>query len=159
LPIARQYIKDADISAELIRQVYSAGRIRGHDYIAAREHSMQRTARELGLSEPLVETVSKVLFGLKSAIDEVISEELRQSDDVAVGAVLIDLFHIDYDDFDPDRATNELDYNADDLLPEGCETPHNHLSDLIVDAVMARIIKRNGRDLMLSWLQGSEQSR
>ncbi|TDO29494.1 hypothetical protein EV643_14815 [Kribbella sp. VKM Ac-2527] len=152
-PITRQRIKDGNITTELVHQLHSAGRIRGHDYIAAREHSMQRTARELGMSELVVEAVFKVLSGFKSAIDEVMSDTLRRSEDADVGAVLIELFHIDYDDFDPDLPGNELDYNADDLLPEDCETPHNYLSDLILDAVTARIIKRNGRELVLAWLQ------
>jgi hypothetical protein len=52
--------------------------------------------------------------------------DVLQTDDAGVAVVLVDLFHIDYDDFDPDSPDNQLDYNADDLLPEDCETPEPH---------------------------------
>jgi hypothetical protein len=79
--------------------------------------------------------------------------------DPHVSAILLELWHIHYNEFDPDTPGSEVDYNADDALPTDCETPHNHLLDLVVDTIIARLMKRNGPELLLAWADAVETAR
>jgi hypothetical protein len=87
-----------------------------------------------------------------AALSTLIGELLEQYADADVAILLVELYHINYDEFDPNELVNALDFNADDVLPTMCETPHNHLADLIVVAVVARLMKNYGRELLLAWI-------
>jgi hypothetical protein len=100
----------------------------------------------------LIRDVDDYLIGMLAAI-------IREYPDSDVSALLLELWHIHYDEFDPDAPGSEVDYNAEDALPTDCETPHNHLLDLIVDTVTARLMKRNGPELLLAWADATETAR
>ncbi len=96
---------------------------------------------------------------MKWTIRGLVGKQMEMYTDAEVGAVLVDFFHINYEEFDPEDPDNALDYNADDGLPEDSETPHNHLADLVQDAVAARLIKRDGRELMLAWVNAQSSNK
>jgi hypothetical protein len=100
----------------------------------------------------LVRDVDDYLTGMVSAIVE-------GYPDSGVSALLLELWRIHYDEFDPDAPGSEVDYNGDDALPTKCETPHNHLLDLIVDTITARLMKRHGTELLLAWADAAETAR
>lgn len=126
------------------------------DNIQAGKKSALRQAR---VSEDVARELLEFVEDVKWAIRGLTARQMKAYTDTEIGAVLVDFFHIDYEEFDPYNPDNALDYNADDDLPKACETPHNHLSDLVQDAVVARLIKRDGQELMLAWVnaQSSQQ--
>ena len=100
----------------------------------------------------LIRDVDDYLVGMLVAI-------VGEYPDSNVSALLLELWHIHYDEFDPDAPGSEVDYNADDALPADCETPHNHLLDLVVDTITARLMKRSGPELLLAWADAAETAR
>ena len=84
-----------------------------------------------------------------------IAELLGAYPDADVATILIELYHLDYEDFFSDSLARGLDYSGDDALPRMCETPRNYLADLIVNAVTARLLKNYGRQLLLAWIDGA----
>lgn len=123
----------------------------------ALESSATRIAAEIFVAPQIAKGLVHLVRWFEwTAVDALVRELLTDYTDADVATLLVELYHIGYDEFDPDALATGLDYNADDSLPIMCETPHNHLADLIVTAVTARLMKNHGRELLLAWVEGSE---
>lgn len=96
----------------------------------------------------LVRAVEAELFGL-------VVECLKSFGESDVSIILVELYRMDEREFDPDIEENALDYNADDAMPSGSDTPHDNLTDLMANAVIARLMKNYGRELLLSWVMAA----
>ncbi len=100
----------------------------------------------------LIRDVDDYLIGL-------LAEILRGSPDAEVGALLLELWRTRDEEFDPDASGSEVDFNAADVMPTGADTPHNYLLDLMMDAIIVRLMKRHGPELLLAWTDAVENAR
>jgi hypothetical protein len=110
--------------------------------------------------DPVFEGLGKEIWeNLSDVVDEVyfyliglVADMLRALPDANIGALLVDLWHVADEEFDSENPENMDDYNIDDLLPTSPrETPHLYLIDLVMDAVIVRLMKRHGPELLLTW--------
>jgi len=112
----------------------------------------EKITAELPVASDVAVSLARFIRWMEStALSTLIAELLVAYTDADISVLLIELYHMHYDEFDPNELVNALDFNADDDLPTMCETPHNHLADLIVTAATARLMKNHGRDLLLAW--------
>jgi hypothetical protein len=120
-----------------------------------REMELQSAAHNAGISDDTARELLALMGDVKAAIRKLVVAQLNAYTDVEVGAVLVDLFHINYDEFDSGDPANALDYNCDDYFPQG-ETPRDTLLQLTQGIVIARLVKSAGRQLMLAWTKAQE---
>ncbi|MBL7550214.1 hypothetical protein I6A60_20355 [Frankia sp. AgB1.9] len=105
-----------------------------------------------GLRQGMWENLSTVIREVYGYLVDLVAECLRSLPDGDVGAVLVELWHIADEDFDPESPENTDDLNIDDLLPMPTrETPHLYLIDLVIDTIIIRLMKRHGPELLLAW--------
>jgi hypothetical protein len=142
---------DPSYVAQLIRNLHGVDGLHT-PYPEVQETALRSTARQVSIPEDLARELLDFVSGVKWAIRALTTTQMEAYKDSQAGAVLVDFLHIGYEEFDPMDRDNALDYSADDNLPQDCETPHNHVLDLVRDAVAARLIKRHGRELTLAWV-------
>lgn len=144
------YLQLDSMARHVIPGLYRAGRARG----LTLKGQLARVLREAAAAR-LSDEVAANLFALVRDADDyltrVVAELLETLADADVSAVLLELWHTGDREFDPDMPGSENDYNSEDGTPNDCQTPRNHLMDLVSDAVIARLMKRCGGEILLAW--------
>ncbi len=161
LPAAVNYLQQDSLAARGIPSLHGVNR--KHTRFHQVEDKGRRQADALyEVREAATPAVTEVgddlaanLFALVLGVDEficgIVHPLLRLYLRAELGMVLLELWEVDDEAFDADAPGNELEYTDDEGLPTECDTPHNHLADLIVEAVTARLFKRHGVELLLAW--------
>jgi hypothetical protein len=155
------YLQLGSLASIAIPRLYQLDR----DPLSRSSTEEERFARAMvdpaveGLGEVITANVGALVHDVDDYLIGMLVAIARGYPDSDVSALLPDFWRIHYDEFDPDAPGNEVDYNADDALPTGCETPRNHLLDLIVDTIIARLVKRHGPELPLAWADAAETVR
>lgn len=104
-----------------------------------------------GVGPEITENVRALLGDVEGYITGLVADTMRGLSDADVGTLLVELWHIDEEEFGRDVPGNEIDFNASDPMPERFENPRTYLLDLILETIITRLVKRHGPELLLAW--------
>ncbi|ONH23579.1 hypothetical protein CcI156_18140 [Frankia sp. CcI156] len=104
-----------------------------------------------GVGKEITANVGALVWDVDDYLTGLLSQTVTQLPDPQVSALLLELWHIREEEFDPDAPGSEVDLNADDAMSATFDHPQHYLLDLIVDTIIARLMKRHGPELLLAW--------
>jgi hypothetical protein len=162
LPGTVAYLRDDPTAPTAIRGLHHVNRARIADR-DRRQREVVSVFSDATTPGMIDATTAENIFELVLAVDgficTVVFGLLRDYPRTDLSVVFLEFWDIDTDDFSSEAAGNELDYNDDDGLPGKCESPHQHEADLIVEAITARLFKRHGVELLLTWVDAVNTAR
>lgn len=104
-----------------------------------------------GVGQEISENVTTLVWDVDDYLVGWLSETVTQLPEPQVSALLLELWRIREEEFDPDAPGSDLDLNANDAMTATFDHPQHYLLDLIVDTILARLMKRHGPELLLAW--------
>jgi hypothetical protein len=119
---------------------------------------LRTIAKEAWVDKAVIDEFFELIRNIAETCDAIAIDRLVNYSDLEVAAVLLDLYRVNEDEFDAQDPANVLDYNREDGMPKCSENPHTYLVDLISDAVTARVVKKDGRELLLTWMDSSRSA-
>lgn len=146
------YLQLSSLAPIAIPRLYNLRREPGA--LEREEKILERAIADPALHGVGQETTANLLALLWDADDYLtglLCETVTHLPDPQVGALLLELWHVGEDEFNPDAPGSELDLNAHDTMTATFDHPQHYLLDLIVDTILARLIKRHGPELLLAW--------
>jgi len=142
----------------LIRELHLIERGYSHSGEATRRWAIEPAAAKASVDGSTAAALLAIVGDVEIEVWQIVSDVLASYADAEVGAVLIELYHYGYAEFEPGGPTEESDYTANDEFPKRYETPHQYLDDFVGFAVCARLIKHFGRELLLTWIEAVRQA-
>lgn len=111
-----------------------------------------------GVGQEIAANVTTLVWDVDGYLIGCLSETVTQLPEPQVSALLLELWQIREEEFAPDAPGSDLDLNADDPLTATFDHPQHYLLDLIVDTVLARLMKRHGPELLLAWADAVDKA-
>lgn len=111
-----------------------------------------------GVGQEITANVRALVWDVDDYLVGWLSEAVTRLPDPQVSALLLELWHIREEEFDPDAPGSELDLNADAAMTATFDHPQHYLLDLIVDTIIARLMKRHGPELLLAWADAVDKA-
>ncbi|MCM3920617.1 hypothetical protein ND748_02840 [Frankia sp. AiPs1] len=137
-----QYLRWDTTSSDRIRQLY-----------LEENHGAATTELKEGTAATVEQTLRRLVLHTEECLFNITYGGPPVSD-ADLGAAYVELSRITEEEFiqEPDP----LDYNKDDEgLPTGCDAANDYLGLIIVYAVRARLMKRDGRELVLAYAEAA----